>query len=795
MSESLLNSSVPNLINGVSQQPPSLKLKTQAILQENGLSSVVTGLSKRPSSELVANLGDLTGADNAFIHNIRRDENEFYTCIITTSQIRVYDEQGVQKTVTNNTGYLSGLTNPREQLAATTIADYTFILNKTKTTAMSTAKSPARGHEALIYVKQGDYQSKFTWKITRAGTTYTRTIETGDSFAGSNTQAIQSEKSIQTDRIAENMLYGNAPDTNIYPASSDTATTYVYGTIPNITFTQYGNVIHVQATDSSDFEIAVEDSRGNNNIFAFKDITSDFKKLPTSGPVGFVIGVTGDNDKGQDDYWVRLAEGATGSQVWKETLEPNINKSFNSTTMPHQLKRNANGTFLFEAAAYKERKVGDDTTNPFPSFIDLPLNDIFFHRNRLGILADENVILSEAGEFTEFNFFKKTTLTLLDTDPIDAAVSNNKVSILKHAVPFNESLLLFSDLTQFRLSASDLLSPETVAINVTTQFETSNKAKPVGAGRYVFFGTDNGDYSGVREYYVDTNADVDDASNITSHVPNYIKGSIKKMEASANEDILLVLSDEDPKAIYVYSYYWQGSDKLQSSWSRWTFEGDVLDVSFSKSVISVLLRYQTATGYEVSLEKIDLAEDTAKEITTKKHGVCLDRRQTWTSANSLVADASPATGATPIYVSEAGATLTSAEAQTHVTNGGTVFFGAPYTFRYQPSNPVMKENNEPILGGRLQLRNMEIIFNDTGYFQAVVTPKGRDTRTNTFTGRVIGSSNNILDAVAIETGSFKFPILAKDSEVEIEIKSDGFLPAVFQGLEWEGYFVMRAKRL
>ena len=44
----LISQSIPNLINGVSQQPPSLRLNTQAELQENGLSSVVTGLSKRP---------------------------------------------------------------------------------------------------------------------------------------------------------------------------------------------------------------------------------------------------------------------------------------------------------------------------------------------------------------------------------------------------------------------------------------------------------------------------------------------------------------------------------------------------------------------------------------------------------------------------------------------------------------------------------------------------------------------------------------------------------------------------
>ena len=158
--------------------------------------------------------------------------------------------------------------------------------------------------------------------------------------------------------------------------------------------------------------------------------------------------------------------------------------------MPHQLIRQPNGSFEFKEADWSERKAGDDDTNPFPSFVDKKLNDIFFHRNRLGFLCEENVILSEAGSY--FNFFQNTVITFVDSGPIDVAVSNNQVSILKHAVPFSEQLLLFSDLTQFKLSADDILAPDTVSIDVTTQFEASLRSKPVGAGKYIFFPTKRG---------------------------------------------------------------------------------------------------------------------------------------------------------------------------------------------------------------------------------------------------------------------------------------------------------------
>ena len=52
----LVSKSIPNLINGVSQQPPTLRLESQGEEQENGLSDVVDGLKKRPPTEFIKTL-------------------------------------------------------------------------------------------------------------------------------------------------------------------------------------------------------------------------------------------------------------------------------------------------------------------------------------------------------------------------------------------------------------------------------------------------------------------------------------------------------------------------------------------------------------------------------------------------------------------------------------------------------------------------------------------------------------------------------------------------------------------
>lgn len=764
----LVSASIPNLINGVSQQPPSLRLNTQAQEQENGLSTVVDGLKKRPASEHIAILPNVPSTvDNAFIHTIRRDESEFYTLIITAGALNIYDKAGTQISTSSipstAINYLSGLSDPSTEISATTIADYTFIVNKTKTVAKNTSDlSTARPEEALFYVKQGDYRTDYKIRVTYGGTTYTSTKTTLDSSNAAN------QGDVRTNTIASALNSGLS-----LPAG--------------FTKELLDNTLYIKRDDGNAFDVEATDSRGDTFLFAFKGQTSDYKKLPPKGKEGFLIEVIGDNQKGQDDYYVQLSDpDGNGQLVWKETVAPNTAKKFDETTMPHQLIRTAGGAFEFKPATWDERGAGDEDTNPFPSFVGYKINDIFFHKNRLGFLSDENVIMSEAGSF--FNFFQRTVITLVDSGPLDIAVSNNQVSILKHAVPFSERLLLFSDLTQFVLTADDILAPDTVAIDVTTQFEASLRAKPVGAGKYIFFGTSKGTSSGVREYFVDNDTNTNDAADITSHVPTYIRGEITRLTASSNEDTLLVLSDTDRTVVYIYRYYWNAQEKLQSAWSKWKFDGTVLNVDFNKSEIFAVIK----RGSDVCLETINLGEDTAISVTDAGHSVLLDRRVKLKTGGTT---SLPYTDSSAIYVTQNGAIVASSAVAALLSAGKTVYAGVPFTFKYKFSEQVVKKDNNPITIGRLQIRNFNIVFNNSGFFKALVTPARRSSSTKFFTGRNLGSVNNIIGQVSIDDGTFSFPVLAQSSQVDIQLESDSFLPCVFQSAEWEGFYMLRSKRL
>ena len=259
--------------------------------------------------------------------------------------------------------------------------------------------------------------------------------------------------------------------------------------------------------------------------------------------------------------------------------------------MPHLLIRTADGNFRFckadgssytvSGTSYTEpefasRTVGDETTSPDPTFVTRKINDIFFYRNRLGFLSDENVIFSKAGKF--FTFWATTVTTAVDDDMIDLAVSHNKVSILKYAVPFNEQLVLFSDQTQFTLDTEEVLSAKTVSVNQTTEYEIDDTCRPIGLGQNIYFGIARGSFAGVREYYVTSDTEIKDALDTTVNLPRYINGGLLALKGSSAENTLFGIASGNRNHLFVYKYYFDANLKaLQRSWSKYTFaSADVL---------------------------------------------------------------------------------------------------------------------------------------------------------------------------------------------------------------------------
>lgn len=539
----------------------------------------------------------------------------------------------------------------------------------------------------------------------------------------------------------------------------------------------------------------------------YKGAKQLFSDLPTTGNVdGDLWEITGDPSSDYDTFYVKY--NATKA-VWEETLKNGIPYRLDAATMPHLLVREANGSFTFKRATWDDRLVGDTLSAPNPSFVGNKIKTIFFHRDRLGLAVDEGVVLSETSSY--FNFFRVSATVLADTDPIDVTASHVKVSIIDNVVPFNKALLLFSGLTQFVLHSNDLpLSLRTIVIDSATDFEVSPGVSPVGVGANVYFAVPRGANIGVYEYYVDTNNVQHDANDATAHVPRYIPKNTYKFAVADSFDMLLALSSDEPRRIYVYSYFWVGKEKVQSSWSYWELptSDTVLNIDFIEGTLYAVISRADGTY----LDKLQLSGDEAEA--SMGFVVHLDRRARLTGTYDSVADKTTWTlpysdsgsmqavlsGDFPGRKGEIITTTRPSNTTIEATGNystGQVYVGRVYEQRLQFSTQYLREirgdNEVSVVDGRLQLRTMSITYAQTGYFRAEVSKAGREPASYVFTGKVLGSY--VLGTPPVRDGTFRFSVGGRNLDTTITLINDSPYPSRFLSADWEALYTARAKRV
>ena len=831
---------IPNLIQGVSLQPDAQRDPSQGAIQINGVSSIAEGLRKRDSSRTLAKVS-ATPFGDAFFHTILRDQKEEYIAVITDTGIQVFDLAGNPINVVEDSGaysYLSGITDARQQIRAVTIADYTWITNTTTATAMDPATAPVTSrppHECLIWVKQAAYGNKY--KVNING--FEVIVETPVAPVVSDGSTV-TENRISSEEIAEQIITG-------------------LGTagLTGYTLQQSGSVIWVWGT--SPITVAATDAKANSTITAILGEVQAFTELPTIAPEGYQVEITGDPGTAFDNYYVEFEprSGTFGEGAWAETVSPGVEYKVNPSTMPHVLIRTNStpASFWFGPVngqtvtgipggvpEWGKRTAGDYDTAPDPSFIGYAINDIFIYKNRLGFLADENVVLSRVREF--FEFFPETVTTVLDSDPIDVIASNNRVSVLRYAVPYQDELILFSSQIQFRFNAAEtVLTPATAQITVLTQFDVDIEVRPQQAGGGIFFMQSNGQWSQMREFAVRGagTALTADAADLTGYVSSYIPDQCFKLTVNdAGNSSFLVSSRYEADGIdyrkRIYTYKWflrntgSGPERVQNSWSYWEFGADeVLQVVCIREILYCLMRY----GNEVYLEAISVL-DRAEEPSNGLLPVLLDRLVSSTAATPAPLQMAPgvyseqtrettftlpyaATNEVQVWsaYNNSGSgkpgpvLLGSTSSGTTVTTRGDwstadVWAGEKYQFRYRFSRFKLMQD---IGGGkaprnviRTQVRQAKLGYHETGFFQAKTMPEHRSPGLYTFDATVLAVRESKIGDTSPSTesqeryyeGVFNIPIMGRGDRVLVELLNDTPHPCKFSTCEWIGGMTSRS---
>jgi hypothetical protein len=859
------------LHNGVSQQPPSLRLESQCEVEENCMSTLVDGTFRRYPTEFVAKLNSGAAA-GCLLHTINRDATEQYQVIFTgsaTEPIEVFTITGTKKVVKYGRltddltftednaiktylGLSGGL--PSEHLRAVTISDYTLVLNNLKVVANdATEVAEPLQNVAMVYVKSAINSAGYTIAVNGISYTYT---------AGATGV-------ISTDSIAAYLSIG------------------IDNAVPNLTVRRKGNVVLMYFPDNREFALSTTDSYGDNALIPIKGEVSAYTKLPPTafgeelvllngGAHKFTVSATtpeeyfvellagGSPSLGNPDYikigatklttqgvkdslevntwaydavnktvylrvegdvdpdtvadpiqWaqddsqsmrVKIVQNAQGQSIgyyvkyengnWTETRGWGLKNKVDPLTMPHRLVRMADGSFVFAPCLWDERKVGDEDTCPTPSFFGQQISNLVFHRNRLGFLSKDAPFFTRAGEY--FKLWPQTAMEVLDDDPIDVQANTTQVTTFREAIPFNRNLLLRSDAGQFILHSGDApLTPKSVVIDPTTTFGTIPGAVSASVGSNAYFACPNGNYLSVREYFVQPNSSVDDAADVTVHLPHYIPtGNIQLLGCSAL-DLMFGFNPSDPRSVYAYKYFWAGDQKAQSAWMKWSFNHNILGASLLDSSLYLLL----LKGTDVCLERIKLAQDFTTGLDFKVRldglvsvaGVHSAGVTTWTL---------PYTDSSTAYqVIDCASGLripdTSKIDATHIIAEGdysesTVAIGRTYKSTWEPSTWFLRDaKGNAMVDGALKHKRVMFTFDKSGYFEIHVIPKGRATIVNRW--RSLQAGLSLAGVASLQKGNMSVSALGRNDNIRIQIVSESHLPFYITGVTNTGVYTIQSK--
>lgn len=789
----LVTQTIKNLKGGISQQPDILRFPDQGEEQVNAFSSEVEGLQKRPPSVHIKLLTQTYGTD-PLVRLINRDETERYYVLFPGSRDgiampRVWDLAGnaVSVVAPQGVGYVA-TNDPRNDLRMVTVADYTFIINrKVRVKALGDITAPGyrKDGRCIVNIKGGQY-----------GRTYSVTINDFKAAEFKTPDGSEKEHAALIDTQHITQTLANQLTASLGPQS------WTISVGPNW-------IMLAAPPNDAVRRLVTQDGFNNGLMTGVVYECQRFNMLPAQAPDGYIVNVTGDPGSGADDYFIKFD---ADKLVWVETVAPGITHKLDPATMPHALVRRADGVFELRQLSWQSRPSGDADSSPMPSFLDGTINDVFFFRNRLGLLSGENIILSGSGKF--FDFFPKSVVATGDSDPIDVAVSHTRVSTLNHAVPFAEELLLWSDQTQFVLRADGVLSSKTVKVDQSTEFESAIHARPVAAGRGVYFAAPRASFSSIRRYYAvqDVSA-VKNAEDVTSHVPSYIPNGVFHLGSSTTENIVAVLTAGAPSKLFLYKYLYMDEQLAQQSWSHWDFGPGVTVFAAEMVGSKMYLMLSTASG--LFLESIEFTQNT-KDVSYEPYRTYVDRKARVTIAtyypdyNVTHMRLAEVYGSIPEYgsywiIDDLGRCLKFDPPPNGWKNQGglleakgdwtgrTLVIGEAYQFRYRFSKFLIKVQDQMGIRsedtGRLQIRRAWVNHNNSGAFTVTVCGK----YIYTMTGKHLG--DYVIGDPANDTAQFRFPVMSNVERCQVVVESDNPTPLALIGGGWTGNYFKREQAI
>jgi hypothetical protein len=602
------------------------------------------------------------------------------------------------------------------------------------------------------------------------------------------------------------------------PFDSDTAVTadtILGGILSELPTGISGKVIGTGLYLSSNSEFNVEVVE-EDLMRVMQSSVNDVTKLPNQCKHGYIVKVANSRMADEDDYYLRFdgENNRDGSGSWSECAKPGIAKSL--TNMPLVIQRTAITTFTVKQFTYQDRLVGDDTTNPLPTFVGQRINKVLFFRNRLALLSGENVVTSRPGTLGTPDFFVESALTVSAADPIDISAASMFPSELFDGIEINTGLLVFSTNQQFLLSSDDtVLNPDTAKLRSIATFSYNKAISPISLGTTVAYVDNSNKFSRFNEMANVAREGEPSVVEVSKIVPTLLPKDIDLL-TNSRENSIILLGKTGSDTVFGYKYLNVADKRQQAAWFKWKLNNPLIyhfiidDEYFfldSDYYLQSIKLIQADNDPSTSIDNVDFLLhvdnhttvsggnfDSATNLTTFS-GVSWLNTVTSPNHDLVVIDE----GGTPAPTDGQGRYAKCTVSGTSFTVPGnwqgitlTIGYLYPYQVKFPTFYPMKMqgEKSSSDVNSSLVLHRIKLHFGKIGLYETTLERVGKPDYTEVYESPIpdIYSASR---APYLEEHIQTVPVYERNTNVDITLASSHPAPATLRALSWEGDYSPR----
>ena len=603
------------------------------------------------------------------------------------------------------------------------------------------------------------------------------------------------------------------------PFDADTAVTAdtvlggILAELPTgITGTVIGTGMYLSSSSAFNIEVVEDDL-----MRVMQSSVNDVTRLPNQCKHGYIVKVSNSRMADEDDYYVRFdgENNTDGSGSWSECAKPGIPKTL--TNMPLVIQRTAlaNGgtssevaTFTIKQFTYSDRLIGDELTNPLPSFVGKRINKVLFFRNRLSFLSGSNVVTSRPGSIAEPDFFAESALTVSASDPIDISSASTFPSELFDGIAINAGLVVFSTNQQFLLASDDtVFNPDTAKLRSISTFNYNETIPPISLGTTLAYVDNSGKFSRFNEMANVQREGEPNVVEVSKVVPTLLPKDIDLL-TNSRENSIILLGKTGSDDVFGYKYFQVSDQRQQAAWFKWKLNNPLIyhfiinDEYFfldSDYYLQSVKLVQTETDPSIVQDNVDFLLHVDNHTTvsggsfnattniTTFTGVSWLNTVTTPNHDLVVIDTNTNSTRVGRYAKPtvSGTSFTLPGNWSGVTL--TIGYIYPYEVKFPTFYATRREGNSSRadVNSSLVLHRIKFHFGKIGLYETTLERVGKNNYTEVYESTEL-DEYDASDAPYLEEFIKTVPVYEKNTNVDVTLRSSHPAPATLRAVSWEG---------